>query len=70
VEKLACVPQYSGTLATERVGVRERARMVEEPLMETPHLTELVRRMRLEDPDVAIRVGKNGAASIVWCDPA
>jgi hypothetical protein len=37
--------------------------------METPLLTELVRRMRLEDPNVDIRVGKNGAASIVWCDP-
>jgi hypothetical protein len=37
--------------------------------METPHLTELVRRMRLEDPNVDIRVGENGAASIVWCDP-
>jgi hypothetical protein len=33
--------------------------------METPHLTELVRRMRLEDPNVDIRVDKNGAAGIV-----
>jgi hypothetical protein len=37
--------------------------------METPHLTELVRRTRLEDPNVDIHVGKNGAVSIVWCDP-
>jgi hypothetical protein len=37
--------------------------------METPHLTELVRRMRLEDPNVDIRVGRNGTASIVWSDP-
>jgi hypothetical protein len=34
--------------------------------MDTPYLTELVRRMRLDDPAASIDVGRNGTATVVW----
>jgi hypothetical protein len=34
--------------------------------METPYLTELVRRMRLDDAPVSIDISKDGAATVVW----
>jgi hypothetical protein len=33
--------------------------------MKTPYLAELVRRMRLDNPTVSIKVGENGAATVV-----
>jgi hypothetical protein len=37
--------------------------------METPYLTELVRRMRLDNATVSIDVGNNGAATVVRQEP-
>jgi hypothetical protein len=34
--------------------------------METPYLTQLVRRLRLADPTVSIDIGTNGTATVVW----
>jgi hypothetical protein len=34
--------------------------------METPYLTELVRRMRLDDAPVSIDISKDGAVTVVW----
>lgn len=36
--------------------------------METPYLAELMRRLRLGDAGASIRIGANGAASIVWSE--
>jgi hypothetical protein len=34
--------------------------------METPYLTELVRRMRLDNATVSVDISENGAATVVW----
>lgn len=37
--------------------------------MDTPYLTELVRRMRLDNATVTVDVDANGAATVVWQEP-
>lgn len=37
--------------------------------METPFLTELVRRMRLDNATVTIDIDNNGAGTVVWQEP-
>jgi hypothetical protein len=34
--------------------------------MQTPYLTEFVRRMRLDNPTVSMDIGTEGAATVVW----